>query len=121
MTTQAILVSFRDNDFYNTWINVLNHIKEAKPIFSIKDKKKLAFILSQAAWAMYVLHQNQCSYNGLETYSKDYIKHTMEYLTIEPDQILLDDEVTAYLSENDWGNGETFYIFDHEGATAQSV
>ena len=77
-------------------------------IFELKDKKKLAFIFSQAVWGMYCLHQNLCEYNGLQDYSEEYITHLKKYLTITEDMIKLDDEVGEYLSSVGYNNSSTF-------------
>lgn len=118
--SSIILVKFGDNDFYYTWNAVLESAITDESIFDVKDKKKLAFILSQAAWGMYCLHQNRCSYNGLENFDFDYIKHMQEYLSIDETRVLLDEEATDYFqSHAGWGNCESFYI--QKGCSEVSV
>lgn len=116
MTTSenAILIRFGDNDFYHTWSAVLQSATLSDKIFELKDKKKLAFIFSQAAWGMYCLHQNLCEYNGLQDYSEEYITHLKKYLTITEDMIKLDDEVGEYLSSVGYNNSSTFYVYEYE-------
>lgn len=111
----AIMIRFGDNDFYYNWSAVLESASLSDKIFQIKDKKKLAFILSQAAWGMYCLHQNPCEYNGLEDYSEEYIPHMKEYLTLSEDRIKLDDEVVGeHLSSIGYNNSSTFYVYEYE-------
>lgn len=111
----AMLIRFGDNDFYYTWTAVLESATQSRDIFKLKDKKKLAFILSQAAWGMYCLHQNQCEYNGLDDYSEEYITHMKEYLTLSEDRIKLDDEVGEHLSSVGYNDSSTFYVYEYEG------
>lgn len=110
----AILIRFGDNDFYYTWTAVLESATQSRDIFKLKDKKKLAFILSQSAWGMYCLHQNPCKHSGLEDFSEEHINHMKRYLTITEDRIKLDDEVGKYLSSIDDDNSATFYVYEYE-------
>ncbi len=111
----AILIRFGDNDFYYTWTEVLKSAVNDKGIFQLKDKKKLAFIFSQAAWGMYCLHQNRCEYGGLEDFSEKHINNIKNFLTIKEDRILLDDEVANYFTEEGYfGNGEDFYVYEYD-------
>ncbi len=110
----ALMVCFGDNDFYLTWTAVLESVTLSDKIFELKDKKKLAFVLSQAAWGMYCLHQNQCEYGGLQGYSEEYITRMKKYLTLSEDRIKLDDEVGEYLSSVGYNNSSTFYIYEYE-------
>ncbi len=110
---QAILLDFGDNDFFYTWEAVFNSVLTTGELFKIKDKKKLAFILSQAAWGMYVLHQNRCRYNGLEKFDESYVESMRKYFTVKPRMIKLDDEVKSHLEKGDgWYNGEIFVIYE---------
>lgn len=114
--SNAILIRFGDNDFATTWLRVLESASSSPEFFKIKDKKKLAFMLSKAAAGMYVLHQNRCEYNGLENLDETDFKSTASYLEIDESRIYLDEEVDQYLISRDWDNSETFYVYEGQGA-----
>lgn len=111
----AILVNFGDNDFYKTWLAVLDSFASNPELFRIKDKKVLAFILSQAAFGMYVMHQNQCRYDGMEKMDEAYIIRMREYLTVTAEQILIGEEVAEFITNCDgWNNSDSFYVYEYE-------
>lgn len=107
----AILIQFGDNNFSSIWANVLRIAISDSDFFKIKDKKKLAFMFSHAAFGIYVLCKNRCQYNGLETYDHKRIIQTQNYLTISEENILLDEEVNEFLEKVYWDNSETVYVY----------
>ena len=108
-----IAIKFGDNDFYNCFYGVLETIKNARKWNDnvTEDKKKLCKIINEISYGLYLLYQNSFEYN--EEKSGNICKRTKEYLQITPDQILINDEVTKYLSEVEWDNSDT-YLFDSD-------
>lgn len=117
MRPEKIAICFGDNDFYCTFIGLLRTLEarfdeSAEYSRDIKDKETLYKVINELTYPMYLLYQNPFSYN--EEGKGLVCERTKSYLTIDPSQLLIDDEVDAYLStlEDDWDNGETF-IFDN--------
>lgn len=116
-----IAIRFGDNDFGNTFEPLLKLLLDAyKHNGNLpEDKNKLCFIINYLSPIIYLTHQNQYEYNGLQNVS-DGIKteeseeflHTKQYLQITPDRILINEEVTDYIKslEDEWDNGETFIL-----------
>ena len=101
-------IAFGDNDFYTTIVSFLENLPDEW--MAIKDKKKLVFLVNQSLFTFYIMHQNCCKYNRLQVLDKVYIEHMKNYLTVNQDQIYLDDEVTDYIREQDgWDNSEFFF------------
>jgi len=117
-----IAIKFGDNDFYNTFIPLLEVLNRAYQWNDKlpEDKNKLCFIINQLSINMYLLFQNQYEYNGMEnvvdglkTDENDEWIHIKDYFKITPENILLNDEVDKYLSETKWDNSDT-YLLDTE-------
>lgn len=94
-----VAIKFGDNDYYKSFVGVLEAIKNARSI--PQDKEKICEIVNEISYGMYLLYQNPLE-------EGDNIK---QYLQIKPDDILIDDEVEKYLEEFEWNNSETF-VFD---------
>ncbi|MEK6832669.1 MAG: hypothetical protein AABY32_01365 [Nanoarchaeota archaeon] len=117
-----IAIRFGDNDFYNTFIPLLNIIKDAylKNNTFTEDKNKLCFIIRELASITYLTHQNHYDYNGLdkienglETGSHKEIIFIKKYFNkkITPDRILVNDEVDKYIEKCEGGdNGDTYIL-----------
>jgi hypothetical protein len=115
-----IAIKFGDNDFGNTFKPVLEVLNSAYKYSNVLpfDKEKLCFIINSLSPILYITHQNQYEYNGLEevvdgsetTNNTEFIK-TKTYLKIKPKDILLNEEVDKYLKEVKCDNSET-YILD---------
>lgn len=102
---EKVLIHFYDNDFYFTWSNVLNTLAEAiKQGFVISSKEEFLKILNEMGYNHYVLFQNKGEHEHDE-------KHLRNYITIKKvEHILLNDEVTEYLSKTKWNNSESHYL-----------
>ena len=115
-----IAIKFGDNDFRNTFAAVLEVLFSAFKYngYLSTDKKKLQFLINSLAPIMYVSHQNQWEYNGLEKAEGDTTEtnkefvHIKKYLTegVQVEDILVNEEVDEYLKNNDWSNSETFIL-----------
>lgn len=108
-----IAIKFGDNDFYYTWIGVLNAIynagQEGHTAVPI-EKAQLLKIINEISVGMYFLYQNQFRYNNGVT-TQEHFDHSREYLQITEDQLLIGDEVTDYIIEVEGDdNGETFIL-----------
>jgi len=99
-----IAIKFGDNDFYNTFYGVLETIKNAKKWNSslTEDKEELCKIINEISYGIYLAYQNP--------FPNENIK---EYLKIKPKQLLINEEVTKYLTETEWDNSDT-YVFDSD-------
>jgi hypothetical protein len=115
-----IAIKFGDNDFGNTFRDVLQMLLEASKWNRLtNDKAKLLFLINQLSPIAYITHQNQWEYNGLEksngtdTLKNEEFLHSKKYLQITSKQLLIDGEVDAYLKKlgkDQWDNGETFIL-----------
>lgn len=96
-------IRFSDNDFTCTWRAILNVIAaNGLSAYSHLNKAQLAELLNETSYAMYLLAQNRYRYDpGL---GQD------DYLHIEEKHIFIDDEVTAFIKEKVWDNGEFHYL-----------
>lgn len=112
---KKIGIKFHDNDFYVTFTSLLYMLyeanKESKDLTS--DKTKLAFIINSAIYGCYAVFQNRCRYGE----EKDLLdnKRLKEYLTITPNDIIIDSEIDAHLNSDTFWNGEFFWIDLHNG------
>lgn len=108
-----IAIKFGDNDFYNCFYGVLETIKNAREWNKkvTEDKELLCKIINEISYGTYLLYQNSFEYDKEK--SGELCERTKKYLQITPAQILLNEEVTEYLKENNWGNSET-YIFNSD-------
>lgn len=100
-----IAIRFYDNDFYNTFYGVLEALMNGSFYATrvIKDKKKLCKVINEISYGMYLLYQNP--------FKRPMNKLTRQELKIKPKDILLDEEVDAFLLEVDgWDNAETFVL-----------
>ena len=114
-----IAIKFGDNDFYNCFTGVLRTLLEAYKWNDRlpKDKKQLSIIINEISYGCYLAFQNQFSYNE-EKKLNDICERTKEYLQIKPSQILINEEVDAYLKSDEFMNSETFILdtdLDYEG------
>lgn len=114
---KKIAIRFGDNDFGNTFMAVLRHLKDAHDFHKevTTDKVRLAEMISKLAIICYVTHQNHFDYNGFENVEapfadSEYYKSTERYLTVTPDQILINEEVDAYVAATPDDNSETFVL-----------
>ncbi len=115
-----IAIKFGDNDFHSTFRAVLEVLHSAyKYNDSISlDKERLCFMINTLSPILYLTHQNQYRYDGLEkvtdaskTDENEEYKHIKKYLQITPAKILLNNEVTEYCKEVEfWDNAETFIL-----------
>lgn len=113
-----IAIKYGDNDFYNCFTGVLKTILEAYKWQGgmVLDKARLCIIINEISYGCYLLFQNQFSYN--EEKSGEINKRTKDYLQIKPSQILINEEVKAYLESDEFMNSETFILdtdLDYEG------
>lgn len=105
-----IAIKFGDNDFYNCFTGVLTTLlaaykwNESLPT----DKEKLCKIINEISYGCYLAFQNQFNYNEEKT--GQLCQRTKEYLQIKPTQILLNEEVDAYLKSDAFMNSETFIL-----------
>ena len=113
-----IAIKFGDNDFGNTFYAVLKLLHESfKHTGHLPtDKKKLKWLINSLSPILYVTHQNQWEYNGLQDSedtenSKEFL-HAKNYLTekVKEEDILINEEVDEYLKITDWDNSETFIL-----------
>ena len=105
-----IAIKFGDNDFYNCFTGVLKTLLEAYK-WTDKlptDKEKLCMIINEISYGCYLLFQNQFSYNDEKT--GELCQRTKQYLMISPNQILVNEEVDAYLKSDAFMNSETFIL-----------
>lgn len=115
-----IAIQFGDNDFGNTFYAVLKVLYSSfKHTGHLpEDKEKLCFLINSLSPILYITHQNQWEYNGLEkatgqnTDKNEEFLHTKDYLQIKPEAILLNKEVDDYIASlpDGWDNGETFIL-----------
>lgn len=118
-----IAIKFGDNDFGNTFYAVLKFLHEAfKHTGHLPtDKKKLQWLINSLSPIIYVSHQNQWEYNGLEeaegdtTDTNKEFLHTKKYLIkgVRLEDILVNEEVDDYIKSTDWDNSETFILDTH--------
>jgi hypothetical protein len=113
-----IAIKFGDNDFYNCFTGVLKTLLEAykwNDRLPIK-KAELCKAINEISYGCYLLFQNQFSYN--EEKSGELCQRTKDYLQIKPSQILINEEVDAYIKSDAFMNSETFILdtdLDYEG------
>lgn len=102
---EKILIQFNDNDFWLTWVNVLNTLAEAiKQGFKTESKESLLKVLNNMSYSHYLLFQNKCEY----THDEEYLK---KYLTIKnPEHILLNCEVEEFLYKTNSYNNKAYYL-----------
>jgi len=109
---RSLAINFGDNDFHSACSCLLKMLKVAHEhsdnFQNLTDKTKLCFIINQMLFGAYVSCQNVFEYNGLENMDADYISHMKEYLTVEPKNILINDEADFKIMHRN--NGEVFYI-----------
>lgn len=105
-----IAIKFGDNDFYNCFTGVLKTLYEAYKWQDKlpEDKEKLCKIINEISYGCYLAFQNQFSYNDEK--SGEFCERTKLYLQIKPEQILLNEEVDAYLASDAFMNSETFIL-----------
>ena len=105
-----IAIKFGDNDFHSCFCGILTAIRDSveykqKPI---TNKNHLCKIINELSYSMYLLYQNRFEYN--EEKSGELCERTKKYLQITPDKILLGEEVTEYLLEDDYNSD--IYVLD---------
>jgi hypothetical protein len=105
-----IAIKFGDNDFYNCFTGVLKTLLEA---YKWNDKlpvkkDELCIIINEISYGCYLAFQNQFSYNEEKT--GEICQRTKDYLKIKPEQILINEEVVAYLKSDAFMNSETFIL-----------
>jgi len=116
-----------DNDFYYTWNGILRSIQYASNNGNsalTSNKVKLCELINAMIPTHYLLHQNHWSYNGLEKIEEGALKNKevvdiAKYLSVVPNDLLIDEEVDRYLRDTRWDNGETF-IFDSTASNQES-
>ena len=105
-----IAIKFGDNDFYNCFTGVLKTVLEAYKWQGgmVLDKARFCMIINEISYGCYLLFQNQFSYNEEKT--GNICQRTKDYLKIKPEQILINEEVDAYLASDAFMNSETFIL-----------
>lgn len=113
---KKIAIKFGDNDFYNTFIPLLKVFLEAEYIPN--NKEKICYLINLLSYPLYLLNQNSWKYNGLENEielgKSHHSIHIKEYLRLESNQLLLNEEVDKLIEEGDamhCFNGEIF-VYD---------
>lgn len=109
----VMAIEFGDNDFYNTYTNLLRAIgsnpSREGPWWD--NKEKSFDIINEVAYSFYLLTQNPYAYNGHEKNSTEYIRHMKSYLKFDLKRFHFgEDEVDKFLQENYWCNGEVFIL-----------
>lgn len=103
-----LAIRFGDNDFYNTFIPLLQSINSAfhnSDNFP-EDKTSLLRFVNELSFPFYLLAQNQLKYNA----SEEELKRMKKYLEISEEQLLLDKEIDEYLKEDIHYNGELYLL-----------
>jgi hypothetical protein len=111
-------VKFGDNDFYCTLqafmqsavdaYNRTDHERDKRRgddtfINRMLTKERIVKLFNALAPGLYLLHQNQFTYEGLPNPEK--------YLRIETKHVFLGDEVDQYVKERgEWDNGEFQWV-----------
>ncbi len=116
---QHLGIRFGDNDFYYTFIGILNTLKNAvlKGHTAVPtNKKQLTTIINNMSVGHYLSHQNQFRHAGRFGDFNNHIEHLRSYLKIKPEQVFINEEVVDFLKKNDWDNGEFFYITHIRGS-----
>lgn len=105
-----IAIKFGDNDFYNCFFGVLKTLLSAYQHCGKlpTDKKQLCVVINEISYGHYLLFQNQFEYN--EEVNGKVCTRTKDWVQITPKQILLGDEIDAYIKKVEWGNSETFIL-----------
>lgn len=117
---QKLAIKFRDNDFYYTFMPLLDILSESPWFDSNFDVPKECWVeminkLSAATYPLFQSRPDMVAYGHytLEEELKRFLEEK-KYIKISSDQILLGDEVDEYLSKVDWANGETFIVILNE-------
>lgn len=107
-THTALAIKFGDNDFYNTFIPLLNTMRDSI-LRGCFTKKQIVDIINNCSYGFYLAFQNKFRYTN---------KGTKEYLQITEKNILLNEEVDKLFTTNDgWYNYEIFYVYANQEAT----
>jgi hypothetical protein len=107
-----IAIVFHDNDFSNTFRNVLDTLLRAYRHYGSlpKDRGELLQIINQLSLGHYLAFQNQFKYtNGQSTL--EHLERIKKYLTLDKKHLLIDDEVIKYVNTTIDNNSAT-YILD---------
>lgn len=117
---QKLAIKFGDNDFYFTFMPLLDILSESPWFDSNFDvpKECWAEIINRLSAATHVLFQSRpdmvsYGYSALEEELKTALE-VRDYVKISPEQILIGEEVDEYLANVEWDNGETFVVILNE-------
>lgn len=94
-------VKFRDNDFYFTFISLVEYLNTVEHLKEF-NKDQLCEIINIFLYPMYLLHQNKYRYREGSSSTKDYLK-------VSSNDILIGEELYSFLETTSWENSEFYY------------
>jgi|ERR1035437_4064286 hypothetical protein len=105
-----IAILFHDNDFHMTFKSVLNILLDSYQWhydFPF-TKEQFVELINEVSFGCCMINQNRFEYNN----TPEQLQHTKEYLKLTSENILLNEEVDAYIKTlGEYGdNGETFIL-----------
>jgi hypothetical protein len=108
--TKKVGILFGDNDFHSTFRGFLQAL-----LFAVSEdrenglpltKAKVVDLFNETSYGFYLMNQHRWRFDDADANAQ----RTKDYLKIVPEQVYIDDEVDALLSENPWHNGEFFAV-----------